>query len=64
MMHASVAMCTSSLYGGLNLYNNGFSTGLVAIVMVPMLESFMKNFHERKNDRKAKKQAREGKMKQ
>lgn len=64
MMHASVAMCTSSLYGGLNLYNNGFSTGLVAIVMVPMLESFMKNFHERKNDRKAKKQERKSKIRQ
>lgn len=56
MMHASVAMCTSSLYGGLNLYNNGFSTGLVAIVMVPMLESFMKGFQERKHEQKMKKQ--------
>ena len=56
MMHASVAMCTSALYGGLNLYNNGFSTGLVAIVMVPMLESFMKGFQERKHEQKMKKQ--------
>jgi len=37
-------VCTSSLYGGLNLYNNGFSTGLVAIVLVPVLESFIKGF--------------------
>lgn len=56
MMHASVAMCTSALYGGLNLYNNGFSTGLVAIVMVPMLESFMKGFQERKHEQKMKRQ--------
>lgn len=49
-------MCTSALYGGLNLYNNGFSTGLVAIVMVPMIESFMKGFEARKNSRKNKKQ--------
>lgn len=56
MMHASVAMCTSALYGGLNLYNNGFSTGLVAIVMVPMLESFMKGFQERKHEQKIKRQ--------
>lgn len=48
MLHAAVAMCTSGLYGGLNLYNSGFSTGIVAIVMVPMLESFMKGFEERK----------------
>lgn len=41
VLHAAVVMCSSTLYGGLNLYNNGFSTGLVAIVMVPMLESFM-----------------------
>lgn len=57
MMHASVSMCTSALYGGLNLYNNGFSTGLVAIVMVPMLESFMSSgfveeIKKKKADRK------------
>lgn len=52
MMHAAVSMCTSALYGGLNLYNNGFSTGLVAIVMVPMIESFMKGFEERKKNRR------------
>lgn len=44
MLHAAVVVCTSSLYGGLNLYNNGFSTGLVAIVLVPALESFIKGF--------------------
>ena len=48
MLHAAVVMCSGALYGGLNLYNNGFSTGLVAIVMVPMIESFMKNFELRK----------------
>ncbi len=42
MLHGAVVVCTSSLYGGLNLYNNGFSTGLVAIVLVPALESFIK----------------------
>lgn len=43
-LHGAVVVCTSSLYGGLNLYNNGFSTGLVAIVLVPILESFMQRF--------------------
>ncbi len=41
ILHAAVVMCSTALYGGLNLYNNGFSTGLVAIIMVPMLEGFM-----------------------
>ncbi len=53
MLHAAVVVCSSSLYGGLNLYNNGFSTGLVAIVLVPTLESFIKGFQtkkERKNE--------------
>ncbi len=49
MLHAAVVMCTSSLYGGLNLYNNGFSTGLVAIVLVPALESFIKGFQIKRN---------------
>ncbi len=48
MLHAAVVVCTSSLYGGLNLYNNGFSTGLVAIVLVPALESFIKGFQTKK----------------
>lgn len=52
MLHAAVVMCSGALYGGLNLYNNGFSTGLVAIIMVPMLESFMKGFEERKQRQK------------
>ena len=47
MLHAVVVVCTSSFYEGLNLYNNGFSTGIVAIVIVPMLESFIKGFELR-----------------
>lgn len=53
MLHAAVTVCSSSLYGGLNLYNNGFSTGLTAIVLVPTLESFIKGFQTKK-DRKNK----------
>lgn len=44
MLHAVVVVCTSSFYEGLNLYNSGFSTGIVAIVIVPMLESFIKGY--------------------
>lgn len=48
LLHSSVVMCTSQMYGGLNLYNNGFSCGWVAIVMIPIVESFMKHYEHRK----------------
>ncbi len=51
MLHAAVVMCTSALYGGLNLYNSGFSTGLVAVVLVPALESFIKGYKIKKDKR-------------
>jgi len=52
ILHAVIVMCTSDLYGGLNLYNNGFSAGWVAVVMIPILESFMMRFKMRKRDTK------------
>lgn len=39
-LHSSLVMTTGYLHGGLNLYNNGFSCGIVAAVMVPVLEAF------------------------
>lgn len=48
MLHAAIVMCTAQMYGGLNLYNNGFSAGWVAIVMVPALESFIRDAGSRK----------------
>ncbi len=48
MLHAAIVMCTSQMYGGLNLYNNGFSAGWVAIIMVPGLESFTMRMNEEK----------------
>lgn len=47
MLHAALVVCTGALSGGLNLYNNGFGAGWVAIVMVPFIESFMKRFKVR-----------------
>ena len=41
-IHASVVLNTGFLHGGLNLYNNGFSAGLVCIVLVPLIESLRK----------------------
>lgn len=53
ILHSAITMCTARFYGGLNLYNNGFSAGWVAIFMIPTLESFIKNYKGRKkNDQK------------
>lgn len=51
-LHSAIVMCTAGMYGGLNLYNNGFSAGFVAIFLVPTLESFMKHFEDRRGRRK------------
>ena len=42
-LHSCIVMCTASMYGGLNLYNNGFSAGWVAITIVPIAESFIRH---------------------
>lgn len=52
MLHAAIVMCTGQMYGGLNLYNNGFSAGWVAIIMLPVLESMMERFGHSRNHRK------------
>ncbi len=48
IVHVAIVNCTSPFYGGLNLYNNGFSTGWVALLMIPLLESFMKRFKKKR----------------
>ncbi|MDR0948381.1 MAG: DUF1576 domain-containing protein [Lachnospiraceae bacterium] len=49
ILHGAISIHTADMYGGLNLYNNGFSAGWVAIVIVPCLESFIKQFSSRKD---------------
>ena len=39
-LHSSVALNVGIVYGGMNLYNNGFAGGLVAIFMVPVVQSY------------------------
>ena len=58
MLHSCIVMCTSTMYGGLNLYNNGFSCGWVAIVMIPIIESFMRGYQIRKQMRKQKREVK------
>ena len=51
-LHSSIVMYTSQMYGGLNLYNNGFSCGWVAIIMIPLIESLMSRFEHRRAGKK------------
>jgi len=48
IVHVAIVSCTSAFYGGLNLYNNGFSGGWVAILMVPIVESFRQHVKRKK----------------
>lgn len=41
-LHGSVVLRTGGFVGGVNLYNNGFSGGLVALFLVPILSAFLK----------------------
>ena len=47
-VHAFVAGITSAMHGGFNLYNGGFSAGLVSLVMLPIIQSIAK--HEYRDD--------------
>lgn len=38
-LHSSVSLNVGIVYGGMNLYNNGFAGGLVAIFLVPVIQS-------------------------
>lgn len=38
-LHSSVALNVGIVYGGMNLYNNGFAGGMVAIFLVPVVQS-------------------------
>ena len=44
VLHYAVVMNVGSVYAGMNLYNNGFAGGLVAILLVPLLQSFHHRF--------------------
>jgi hypothetical protein len=41
-VHVCVVMNTGYLHGGLNLYNNGLAGGIVAIILVPIINAFRK----------------------
>lgn len=41
-LHTSLVRQTGAFHAGLNLYNNGFSAGIIAMIMVPILDAFIK----------------------
>lgn len=41
-VHMAMVMNVGYLHGGMNLYNNGFSGGLVAATLVPIIDAFRK----------------------
>ena len=43
-LHAAIVAYVGTVYGGMNLYNNGFAAGFVAILMIPTIESFLKRY--------------------
>ncbi|MFO8070179.1 MAG: DUF1576 domain-containing protein [Alkalibacterium sp.] len=45
-LHLAVVTNTGYLHGGINLYNNGFSGGFVAALMIPLLEAI--HYHQNK----------------
>ena len=49
-MHSSVALNVGIVYGGMNLYNNGFAGGIVAMFMVPLIQSIMDKRARAKQD--------------
>lgn len=44
-LHVCIVSNVGYLHGGMNLYNNGFAGGLVAIILVPVITSFKNKVH-------------------
>ena len=42
MLHLALATNIGVIHGGTNLYNNGFSGGIVAGFLVPIIDAFKK----------------------
>lgn len=48
-LHMAMSANVTYLHAGMNLYNNGFSGGFIAAILVPLLEVFHFHKKERKN---------------
>jgi hypothetical protein len=40
LIHAIICSSTASMHGGFVLYNGGFTAGLTALIMIPVLDSY------------------------
>ena len=40
IIHAIICTSTSGMHGGFVLYNGGFTAGLTALIMIPVLDSY------------------------
>ena len=38
-LHVAVVMNTGYVHGGMNLYNNGFAAGFVALILIPIIRA-------------------------
>lgn len=57
VLHYCLVTSVPAIHGGFNLYNGGFTSGLVAFVLVPVLESFFKTIQQRKQTKASAKDA-------
>lgn len=50
IVHLALTLNIGDMHGGLHLYNNGFSAGIIATLFIPMLDAFRKDRrHETRN---------------
>ncbi len=57
--HYTLVTSVPALHGGFCLYNGGFTSVIIAMMMVPQLETFFKTKAERKDLRRAKRKAKQ-----
>lgn len=50
MLHTAIVAHVGQLTGGLNLYNNGFAAGFVALVLVPVILAFRRGKRNRETE--------------
>ena len=43
MLCAALCTATSALHGGLMLYNGGFTAGVAALILLPVLEEYVRH---------------------
>ena len=47
-LHACLVSYTAAFHGGFDIYNGGFTAGLVALVLVPVLEAYFREIDSKK----------------